>query len=63
MVRQSGRPPGLPASGGPVKAWEVWLGTKHLDTVYFVSRMTAEEVRDSLINHDRYNPGIKVRQR
>lgn len=46
-----------------MKSWEVWLGQKHLDTVYFVSSMTAKEVRDSLVYHDRYNPGIKVRQR
>ena len=33
---------------------------EEVDTVFFVSSMTAEDVRRSLINHDGYSETIKV---
>lgn len=44
------------------KAYEVYLHGQWIDTVFF-SGCTTEEVRKSLINHDGYNPLIKVRER
>ena len=40
--------------------WEVYIGHKWVDTVFFVVGMTAQEVRESLIGHDGYNAGIRV---
>ncbi len=34
--------------------------TRTIDIVYFDTRMTCEEVRKSLINHDGYPSDIKV---
>lgn len=48
-----------------MKAFNVWLGNKMIDTVFFDAggKTIAEKidyVKRSLINHDGYNPGIKV---
>jgi hypothetical protein len=44
-----------------MRAYQVWYGEKHLDTVFFAKYVTAEEVRLALINHDGYPLGIQVR--
>lgn len=41
-------------------AFSVWLNDEHIDTVFFVHTMTANEVRKSLIEHDGYDLGIVV---
>jgi len=41
-------------------SWNVFLGRKLIDRVWFIDQYTAEEVRKSLINHDGYNPEISV---
>ena len=40
-------------------AYDVYLRGRHIDTVFF-TRYTAEEVRESLIDHDGYDPAILV---
>jgi hypothetical protein len=42
--------------------WNVYLGGKLIDTVWFDEDMSAEDVRRSLINHDGYDPAITVRR-
>lgn len=45
----------------PRKAkWAVYLGRKEISQVYFDPKMTAEEVRNSLVNHDGIAPNIRV---
>lgn len=44
------------------KAYDVYLHGRKIETVFYVNS-TAEEVRESLINHDGYHPAIKVRER
>lgn len=43
------------------KAWRVYLGARHIETVYFDSDMLADEIRRSLVNHDGFNPAITVK--
>lgn len=43
-------------------AFDVTLNRKKIDTVFFDKSCSAEYVRDSLINHDGYDPNIKVRK-
>ena len=45
-----------------MKAYKVWLGNKHIDTVFWVDNSDKEEVKRSLINHDGYDPAIEVTQ-
>ena len=45
-----------------MKAYKVWLGRKHIDTVFWVDNSDKEEVKQSLTNHDGYDPGITVTQ-
>lgn len=47
-----------------MKAFKVWLGRKHIDTVFYSDgiNIDKEEVKRSLINHDGYDPSIKVTQ-
>jgi hypothetical protein len=45
-----------------VVGWKVTLGHRWLDTVYFQPGMEAEEVKRSLVDHDGYHPGIRVRR-
>ncbi|MFA5777597.1 MAG: hypothetical protein WC906_04110 [Parcubacteria group bacterium] len=40
--------------------FDVFLGKKHIDTVFFTPGTTAGDVRRSLINHDGYDPRIAV---
>lgn len=42
-------------------AWDIYLNGKLIDTV-FDSEKDPEEVKKSLINHDGYDPGIKVKK-
>ena len=44
------------------RAFDVFIGKKLIDTV-FAQGYTAEEMRESLINHDGYNPEIRVIKR
>lgn len=43
-------------------AWDVFLAGKEIDTVFYNrgSKITADEVRRSLINHDGYDPRITI---
>jgi len=41
-------------------AFKVYLGGKRIDTVFFDSSMTAEQVKRSLVSHDGYSPRIRV---
>jgi hypothetical protein len=45
-----------------MKAYNVYLNGRLFDTVFYSrgANVTASEVRDSLINHDGYDPRIKV---
>jgi hypothetical protein len=47
------------------KAFDVYLNGKEIDTVFYSAgaNVDAEEVRQSLINHDGYNGRIVVRER
>jgi hypothetical protein len=46
-------------------AFDVYLGRKNIDTVFYSksSKVTADEVRRALIQHDGYDPGITVKKR
>ena len=43
-------------------AWTVTLNCKTIDTVFFDADCDADYVYRALVNHDGYNPGIKVRR-
>jgi len=43
--------------------WDVYLNGKLIDTVWYEKGCTAEYVKDGLVNHDGYNPAIKVKPR
>jgi hypothetical protein len=43
-----------------MKAWKVYIGSKWIDTVFFMPNCDAEYVRKSLINHDGYDSRIRV---
>lgn len=43
-----------------MQSWNVYLGNKWVDTVFFSKDCDAEYVRDSLVNHDGMNPSIEV---
>jgi len=43
-------------------AWNVYLRGKLIDTVYYDPDCDADYVRDGLINHDGYDPGIKIQR-
>jgi len=44
-------------------AFDVYLNGKHIDTVFAsVGAYDAEEMKNSLINHDGYSAGIQVRK-
>ena len=42
--------------------WNVYLGKKLIDSVYYTKDCDADYVRRSLINHDGYHPSIQVRK-
>jgi len=44
-----------------MQAFKVFLEYKEIDKVFYNDqRITREEVYDSLVNHDGYDPGITV---
>jgi len=44
-----------------MQAFKVMLGTKEIDKVFYNDQpVTKEEIYDSLVNHDGYNPRIKI---
>lgn len=43
--------------------WLVFLLNSHIDTVHFCSSCDADYVRNSLVNHDGYDPQITVVKR
>jgi hypothetical protein len=43
-----------------MKAWEVFLNGRHVDTVFFDDDCDKEYVLQSLIEHDGYNPQIRI---
>lgn len=45
-----------------MKAYDVYLNGKHIDTVFWVDNSDADEVKHSLINHDGYDKRIIVKQ-
>jgi hypothetical protein len=46
----------------PSVGWNVYLRGKLIDTVFFTTDYTAEEVKRSLVQHDGYDPGITMRR-
>lgn len=44
-----------------MKAFDIFLQGDWIDTVFYNSDFTCEEVRISLIQHDNFNPNIEVR--
>ncbi len=40
--------------------WDVYLGRRLIDTVYYLPSCTDEYVRRTLVNHDGYHPNIRV---
>jgi len=44
-------------------AWDVWLGARCIDTVFYDTGCDAEYVRRSLIDHDGYSPLIVLLER
>ena len=44
-----------------MKAWNVYLERKIIDTVFYDEDIDAEEVKEGLVDHDGYNPGIIVK--
>lgn len=42
------------------KAWDVYLEGKHIDTIFYTTPVTAQEVLRSLIDHDGYDSRITV---
>ena len=42
--------------------WNIYLGKKLIDSVYYTKDCDADYVRRSLINHDGYHPNITVRK-
>lgn len=47
--------------GMPHRAWDVYLNGRLIDTVFYDRSCTADYVRNGLINHDGYNPRIRVK--
>lgn len=43
--------------------WNVYRGEKLVDTIQFDSKMTQEEVRVSVMDHDGYPPDIRVEKK
>ena len=43
-------------------AWNVYLGARRIDTVYYTANCNKDYVRSSLIDHDGYSPNIVVRR-
>lgn len=45
-----------------MQAFDVYLSGKNINTVFYTRGHTVEEVKQSLISHDGYNPNIVVRK-
>lgn len=43
-----------------MKAWNVYLDGKNIDTVFYNDDIDAEEVKRGLVDHDGYDPNITV---
>ena len=43
------------------RSWNVYIGSRWIDTVFYDINCDAEYVRTSLINHDGYPPNIVVK--
>ena len=43
-------------------AWNVYLGGKLIDTVFYDDDCDADYVRRGLVDHDGYNPAITIRR-
>lgn len=41
-------------------AWNVYLNNRLIDTVFYMANCDREYIRKGLINHDGYDPRIKV---
>ena len=41
-------------------AWNIYLNGRLIDTVFYLESCDRDYVKDGLINHDGYNPNIKV---
>ena len=55
------------ANGKDTTSWNVYIPTgyektKWIDTIYGDTKLTVEEVKDSLINHDGYPANIIVKR-
>ena len=44
-----------------MKAWNIYLNEKRIDTVFYNNEVTAEEVKRGLIEHDGFDSGIIIR--
>lgn len=44
-------------------AWDVYLNNRLIDTVFYMSNCDHDWVLNGLINHDGYNPQIKIVKR
>ena len=45
-----------------MQGFKVYLDGKHIDTVFYTVGNTAEDVKNSLINHDGYDYRIVVKK-
>lgn len=43
-------------------AWYVYLNNRRIDTVFYMPNCDFNYIKNSLINHDGYNPRIIVRK-
>ena len=43
-----------------MQAWDVYLGSKLIDTVFYDKGCNRDYVRDGLINHDGYDSRIRI---
>ena len=48
--------------GNPMYCWNVYLGNRLIDSVYYTKDCDREYVKSSLINHDGYNSNIVVKK-
>lgn len=48
-----------------MQIFDVWLGSKKIDTVHYNDspKVLKDEVYRSLVNHDGYNPEIRISKR
>lgn len=55
----------LPPARRPAQTFDVYIGRKLIDTVFYGAsdKVTTDEVRRALIEHDGYDPAIRVVKR